>query len=214
MYAIATGKSPGIYTDLKQAADAVAGSVHRAFTYCEDGDEAARFMLTSRNVITPDSDIHTNHLYVDGSCLQQHRQFGRSTGIGIFKMYCPADPAPVSLTMNSGPKTNNFAELMAIREAIVCAERLLEKTVIWSDSQYAIKACTEYVLRWKVNGWLTSAKKPVKNKMIILDIHTRLLSNPIITLRHVRGHANDLGNTMADHLATCASKRAVVGLQE
>jgi ribonuclease HI len=209
MYAVATGRSPGIYKDVHTAAEAVAGSPHRAVMYFENGDDAARFMLTKRNSRTPENEILTNHLYVDGSCLQQHRESGRSVGLGIFKMYFPTAPTHVSQTITAGPKTNNFAELMAIREAVLCAETDIHPTVVWSDSQYAIKACTEYVLRWKLNGWTTSSKKPVKNKMIIADIHTRLMANPNICLRHVRGHANNLGNVMADHFAVCASKRFV-----
>lgn len=209
MYAVATGRSPGIYKDFHKAAEAVAGSPHRAVLYFENGDDAARFMLTKRNSLAAENEVLTNHLYVDGSCLQQHRKSGRSVGLGIFKMYCPTAPAHVSQTITAGPKTNNFAELMAVREAVLCAEKDKHPTVIWSDSQYAIKACTEYVLRWKSNGWTTSAKKPVKNKTIISDIHTRLMTNPNICLRHVRGHANDLGNLMADHLAVCAAKRSV-----
>ena len=59
---------------------------------------------------------------------------------------------------------------------------------------------TSWLAGWKRNGWLTSAKQPVKNA----DLWQRLEAAAApheVQWRWVKGHSGDPGNERADALA-------------
>lgn len=95
--------------------------------------------------------------------------------------------------------TNNRMELMAVIAALeslkrpVCIE-------ITTDSQYVKRGVTEWMARWKRNGWLTADKRPVKNQ----DLWERLdqaLHAHQVRWHWVKGHAGHPENERADRLA-------------
>ena len=95
--------------------------------------------------------------------------------------------------------TNNRIELMAAIQALTTLNRECELT-LYTDSQYVRKGITEWIENWKKRGWMTAAKKPVKNADL-----WRLLDEQVA--RHkvewvwVKGHAGNEGNELADQLA-------------
>jgi ribonuclease HI len=95
--------------------------------------------------------------------------------------------------------TNNRMELTAAIEALEALNR--PATVdLFTDSVYVRSGITEWIGRWKRNGWRTSAGKPVKNA----DLWTRLdaaLARHDVTWHWVRGHDGNVGNERADALA-------------
>jgi ribonuclease HI len=103
--------------------------------------------------------------------------------------------------------TNNRMELMA---AIAALEALTRPSVVrlHTDSVYLRSGITSWLPKWKLNGWRTSDKKPVKNA----DLWQRL---DAATARHqvqwlwVKGHAGDPGNERADALANQGMREAV-----
>lgn len=95
--------------------------------------------------------------------------------------------------------TNNRMELTAVIEGLRALTR--PTTVrVHVDSTYVMHGITRWIDGWRRNGWLTSAKKPVKNADL-----WRALENEVA--RHdvqwawVKGHAGDEGNERADALA-------------
>ena len=95
--------------------------------------------------------------------------------------------------------TNNRMELMA---AIQALETLTRPTTVhlYTDSVYVRSGITSWLASWKRNGWLTSAKQPVKNA----DLWQRLESAAAphqVQWRWVKGHNGDPGNERADALA-------------
>jgi len=95
--------------------------------------------------------------------------------------------------------TNNRMELMAAIQALDALQRPA-KVNLHTDSKYVLDGITKWINGWQRNGWLTSAKKPVKNA----DLWRRLaeaLSRHEVTWRWVKGHAGDEGNERADALA-------------
>ena len=66
--------------------------------------------------------------------------------------------------------TNNRMELMAAIQALETLQR--PATVdLYTDSKYLLDGITKWIKGWQRNGWLTSAKKPVKND----DLWRRLI---------------------------------------
>ena len=95
--------------------------------------------------------------------------------------------------------TNNRMELTAVIEALAAVKRP-SPIVIHTDSQYVKLGITEWIAQWKLRGWKTADRKPVKN----LDLWQRLaeLAAPHqVEWRWVRGHAGNTGNERADALA-------------
>ena len=100
--------------------------------------------------------------------------------------------------------TNNRMELMAAIEGIA-KQKIGEKITLYTDSKYVKDGITTWVINWRKNNWLTSAKKPVKNK----DLWQRLdllCGKYEVKWKWVRAHQEDLSdetmyNNMADKLA-------------
>ncbi len=102
--------------------------------------------------------------------------------------------------------TNNRMELMA---AIAALESLTRPVTvrIHTDSTYVKDGITQWIHRWKRNGWKTANKKPVKNE----DLWRRLdaaLARHDVSWHWVKGHAGHPGNERADALARDAVPRA------
>lgn len=103
------------------------------------------------------------------------------------------------------PSTNNRMELwgaIAALEALTrpCAIRL------HTDSAYVKNGITQWLNRWKANGWKTADRAAVKNE----DLWRRLEQAAAphrIEWKWVKGHAGDPMNERADALARAAIQR-------
>jgi ribonuclease HI len=98
--------------------------------------------------------------------------------------------------------TNNRMELMA---AISGLETLNEpcKVVLTTDSQYVRQGITTWITNWKAKNWVTSAKKPVKNKDLWQRLDTASGKHEI-DWRWVKGHSGHAENERVDELANRA----------
>ena len=95
--------------------------------------------------------------------------------------------------------TNNRMELKAVIEALSILRRPCD-VVVHTDSQYVQKGISEWIHGWKIRGWKTAAREPVKNVDLwqALDAAQQLHR---IQWRWVRGHSGHIGNERADALA-------------
>ncbi|MFC9294167.1 ribonuclease H [Streptomyces sp. NPDC057011] len=100
-----------------------------------------------------------------------------------------------------GRATNNVGELTAL-------QRLLEAVApgtpveVRMDSQYAMKAVTQWLPGWKRNGWKTASGQPVANRELVERID-ELLTERDVTFRYVPAHRED-----GDHLNAIADQAA------
>ncbi|RSS79143.1 ribonuclease H [Streptomyces sp. WAC06614] len=100
-----------------------------------------------------------------------------------------------------GRATNNVGELTAL-------QRLLEAVPagtavqVRMDSQYAMKAVTQWLPNWKRNGWKTAGGKPVANRELVESIDG-LLAERDVEFRYVPAHRED-----GDHLNAIADQAA------
>lgn len=115
-----------------------------------------------------------------------------------------ADPQGRPERWESGPlgrATNNVGELTAL-------ERLLAAVVpgtsmeVRMDSQYAMKAVTQWLAGWKRNGWKTASGKPVANRELVQSIDL-LLADRDVEFVYVPAHRED-----GDHLNAIADQAA------
>jgi ribonuclease HI len=98
--------------------------------------------------------------------------------------------------------TNNKMELTA---AIMALEALTRhcQVVVVTDSQYLRKGITEWIERWKAQGWMNRSKKPVKNQGLWIRLD-EAVSRHCVEWEWVKGHAGHPGNEHADSLANRA----------
>jgi ribonuclease HI len=95
--------------------------------------------------------------------------------------------------------TNNRMEMMAAIMALEALKRPC-KVDLWTDSQYLRGGITEWMKSWKLRGWKTADKKPVKNE----DLWRRLdeaRSRHEVAWHWVKGHAGHAENERVDALA-------------
>ncbi len=107
----------------------------------------------------------------------------------------------VEKTLHGGEMmtTNNRMEMMAVIEALTALKRPCQ-IKLNIDSQYVMKGMTEWIHGWKLKGWRTADKKPVKNADLWQQLDEQVKRHEI-TWRWVKGHAGDPGNERADLLA-------------
>jgi ribonuclease HI len=99
--------------------------------------------------------------------------------------------------------TNNRMEL---RAAIAALRTLSEpcEVELHSDSKYLIDAVSKkWIDGWVKRGWKTSAKEPVKNQDLWLELLDASVGHKI-HWRWVKGHAGHTENERCDELANTA----------
>jgi len=95
--------------------------------------------------------------------------------------------------------TNNRMELMAAIQALETLKRPC-KVELHTDSQYVKNGITEWMRGWKLRGWKTADKKPVKNEDLWRRLDEARLRHEV-DWRWVRGHNGHELNERADALA-------------
>ena len=131
-------------------------------------------------------------IYTDGAC-------SGNPGPGGWGAFLSYNGTERELSGGEPDTTNNRMELMAAIVALETLKRPCQVT-LYTDSKYVMQGITEWIARWKKNGWRTAAKKPVKND----DLWRRLdeaLTPHRVDWQWVKGHAGDPGNERADQLA-------------
>ncbi len=104
-------------------------------------------------------------------------------------------------TMYGGERdtTNNRMELRAVIEALNALNGS-RKVILHTDSKYVKDGITSWLGNWKLRGWKTAARKPVKNQDLWLALDEAVRRHDI-EWRWVKGHAGHAGNEEADALA-------------
>jgi ribonuclease HI len=99
--------------------------------------------------------------------------------------------------------TNNKMELTAVIEALTYAASLGQGAVlpvhIHTDSQYVKNGITTWIFGWMRNGWQTSAKKPVKNRELWIELK-RVSDTLPVQWHWVKGHSGVALNELCDAL--------------
>ncbi|MBT3195600.1 MAG: ribonuclease HI [Candidatus Ruthia sp.] len=135
-------------------------------------------------------------IYTDGGCRG-------NPGIGGWGVWLRYGDHDKKLKGSEKDTTNNRMELTA---AIKALEAIKSSTIdidLYTDSKYVMSGINEWIKGWKLRGWKTANKKPVKN----VDLWQQLDE---VNTKHnvhwywVKGHSGDIGNDMADELANQA----------
>ena len=124
-------------------------------------------------------------IYTDGSSLGNPGPSGWGVVSDSFK-----------LSAGQPNSTNNRMEMTAILRALEeSVKRDIQEVRIFTDSNYVKQGINSWIIKWKQNGWMTSAGAPVKNKEL-----------NVVEWRWVKAHNGDPRNEEADKLARESAK--------
>ncbi len=131
-------------------------------------------------------------IFTDGAC-------SGNPGPGGWGVLLRMGKTEKELKGGEGETTNNRMELMAAIMALEALKRPCTVT-LHTDSTYVKNGITDWIAKWKRNGWRTAAKKPVKNAELWKRLEDALEPHKV-TWKWVKGHAGHPENERADQLA-------------
>ncbi len=220
-YVVWEGRERGIFTDwdrCKAQIDKFAGARYKSFKTRAEAEAAFRgsseasigksHKAVARNTgkvprtysaaEVAELPVHTK-IFADGGCEPNPGKAG--SGVAVYRDGL-VDELWYGLYNPRG--TNNTAELNALHQALLMAEKEIESEVtvaIFCDSRYAIQCVTQWAVSWEKKGW----KKPggdIKNLDLIQPAYalfTRLKKS--VQVLHVNGHTGLEGNELADRMS-------------
>ncbi len=94
-------------------------------------------------------------IYTDGACRG-------NPGPGGWGALLKFDNHEKEISGGEDNTTNNRMELMAAIKALETVKEMCEID-LYTDSKYVKQGITEWIIKWKVNGFKNSKKKPVVN---------------------------------------------------
>jgi ribonuclease HI len=221
-YAVAIGRTPGIYRDwntTKLQVNAYSGAQYQGFSTEQEAQEylgrhdikIGTKVQDSKIALVP-SDTTTNSnsivVYTDGSGEGGKFGFGGVIIDADGKEYCYSEPLPSKLGDEILSGTNNQAELYAILFALMSTKGNLQ---IYTDSQYAIGCLRDWWPKWQKNNWVG-----IKNVGLIKYCLAKMVERTptgthgidrAVTFNHVKAHVGNKYNEMADKLAKQGASR-------
>ena len=138
-------------------------------------------------------------IFTDGGC--EPNPGKAASGVAVYR---EGDLAELWYGLYTPKGTNNTAELNALHQALLMAEREIGKkttVAIFCDSKYSIQCVTQWAVNWEKKGW----KKPggeIKNLELIQEmfaLYMRLKGS--VKVLHVNGHVGVEGNELADRMS-------------
>jgi ribonuclease HI len=227
-YAVRCGKNPGIYTcwdECRKQVSGVKGAVYKKFTdktkaetFCKDKSTTYSNKSIKRTKLpkkyiekkrTKEKKEDTIYIFTDGSSINNGAKDSKA-GFGIYIPEPENIRVKISVKLPKG-KTNNYAELKAILEALKIIDNSNIKNndkryiTIVTDSQYSINCITQWYNSWVKRGWVSTTGKEVKNKELIQEIKPLCIKHTV-KFQHIKAHTSNKGffyegNRIVDKLA-------------
>jgi len=131
-------------------------------------------------------------VFTDGACRG-------NPGPGGWGVLLIIDGEENSLFGGDRNTTNNRMELTAAIKALEYFDKGTSLTLT-TDSSYVKDGITKWLENWKSKNWITSSKKPVKNKDLWIQLDKLNAENNVLW-QWVKAHDGHRENEMADMLA-------------
>ena len=116
-------------------------------------------------------------MFVDGSALNNGSPDARA-GYGV--VFAPLEwfsPISRRLEQDGNPQTSNRAELRAVLASLTLrfwAGEGFSRIVLACDSEYVVKGISDWILKWRKNGWKTTTGSPVANQDLWKKLEDKL----------------------------------------
>lgn len=149
--------------------------------------------------------MHEVTIITDGSC-----PLG-NPGPGGWASIVRCGGQELVVTGSHPATTNNRAELMGALDGLRSLKAPCRVTVI-TDSRYVEKGITEWLPKWKANGWVAASGKPVLNQDLWHQLE-QLVAQHEVHWSWSAGHTNDnKDQARADQLAVAAARQQAAAL--
>ena len=140
-------------------------------------------------------------IYCDGGCRGNNKK-ENICGYGSVLLYKQYKKEIYQGFKNT---TNNRMEIKAVIESLKAIKKPYIPVEIRTDSAYVCNCLNQkWYLKWMNNGWLTSKGTTVENRDLWIELVDQLGRFANISFVKVKGHSDDEGNNLADHLANKA----------
>jgi ribonuclease HI len=142
-------------------------------------------------------------LFTDGAC-----SGNPGPGGWAFVLRHPASGKEIVRAGGEAESTNNRMELTAVIQGLAALKRPSRVEVL-TDSVYVGKGISEWLPKWKANGWRRREGKkllPVKNEDLWRELDV-LLAKHTIQYTRVAGHSGHEENDLVDRLAVEAYQK-------
>jgi ribonuclease HI len=140
-------------------------------------------------------------LYTDGAC-----KGNPGPGGWAYILRHPASGSEKEASGGLADTTNNQMELQAVISGLQALSRRTQIEVV-TDSTYVAKGSSEWMPKWKANGWKRregKKLKPVKNEDLWRTLD-ELLAAHAVSFEVVKGHSGHPENERCDELAVAAA---------
>lgn len=150
------------------------------------------------------------YIYIDGSCRGNGSKNSKGGfGIVIFDENRNLIDAYQEQFENV---TNNQMELKAFLKTfeLLNTKYKNQQATIYSDSAYCVNILSSWIHEWSKNNWKNSKNETIKNLDIISSLYEYYNINFFINqiyIVKVDGHKGNIGNELADALATTDKKK-------
>ena len=151
----------------------------------------------------PADDAPEVQLFTDGAC-----SGNPGPGGWAFILRHPATGKELESSGGEAETTNNRMEMTAVIRGLEALKRAARVEII-SDSIYVGKGFSEWMPKWKLNGWRRregGQLKPIKNEELWRQMD-ELLARHQVRFTHVRGHQGHAENERCDTLAVAAYQK-------
>lgn len=136
------------------------------------------------------------HIFTDGSCLKNPN--GPGGWASIIQHKVGALVVKEEVLSGANPcTTSNKMELQAATEPLKTLGKYKGKIVLTTDSTYVQKGITEWMTKWKRNGWKTSQRKPVKNQDLWIKLD-EAIAGINVTWKWTKAHVGHPENERVD----------------
>ena len=143
------------------------------------------------------------HLFTDGGC-----SGNPGPGGWAFILRHLASGKEMARSGAERTSTNNAMELMAVVRGLESLKTRCH-VELFTDSVYVGKGLTEWMPKWKANGWRRregSQWKPVKNEELWRELDQLAAKHELVYTR-VAGHSGHPENDRCDELAVAAYQK-------
>ena len=135
-------------------------------------------------------------IFTDGACR-------RNPGPGGWAALLRCGDGETLLKGAAASSTNNRMELLAAIEGLAALGSPRRRVRVTTDSQYVRMGVTQWIKRWKTNGWKTAGKNPVKNRALWERLDALAAMHQVEWL-WVKGHSGVEENERVDRAANAA----------
>jgi ribonuclease HI len=218
-YVVWSGRKTGVFDDwetTRQLVDGHPGARYKSFPTLAEAERALRAgapvsptRKVARRVVAdegkqqePEAANVDTVIFCDGACEPNPGKAG--SGMVVYRN---GELSELWYGLYNPIGTNNTAELNALHQALLRAEKEIESdrtVLVRSDSVYGLNAISKWAAGWEQKGWRRTGGEIMNLELIKMIYADYCRIGSRVQLKHVSAHVGIEGNELADRMAMYA----------